>query len=83
MVCSKKNKYQRIFVMASPCHFRLLNLFLREDPIPPRTEDGIEYRKPPNISPGLIFVRKHFWVGLYMEGGAYIQGGLYTDEILC
>ena len=34
------------------------------------------YRKPPNISPGLIFVRKHFLVGLYM-------GGLYTDKILC
>ena len=39
------------------------------------------YRKPPNISPGLIFVRKHFLVGLYM-GGLY-TGGLYTDKILC
>ena len=38
------------------------------------------YRKPPNISPGLIFVRKHFLVGLYMGGS---RGGLYTDNILC
>ena len=41
------------------------------------------YRKPPNISPGLIFVRKHFLVGLYMGRGAYIREGLYTDRILC
>ena len=41
----------------------------------------IIYRKPPNISPGLIFVRKHFFVGLYM-GGLY-TGCLYTDKILC
>ena len=27
------------------------------------------YRKPPNIRPGLIFVRKHFLKGLYI--GAY------------
>ena len=33
------------------------------------------YRKPPNISPGLIFVRKHFLVGLYM-------GGLYTGVLI-
>ena len=32
------------------------------------------YRKPPNISPGLIFVHMLFLVGLYM--GAYIQGGV-------
>ena len=32
------------------------------------------YRKPPNISPGLIFVHKHFLVGLYMRGLMY--GGL-------
>ena len=25
------------------------------------------YRKPPTISPGLIFVRKHFLMGLYTE----------------
>ena len=52
----------------------------------------IQYRKPPNISPGLIFVRKHVLVGLYMGGliygRAYIRGGLYTgglytDRILC
>ena len=41
-----------------------------------------EYRKPPNISPGLIFVRKHFLVGLYM-GRLIYGGGLYTDKILC
>ena len=41
------------------------------------------YRKPPNISLGLIFVCKHFLVGLYMGGGAYIREGLYTDRILC
>ena len=33
-----------------------------------------KYRKPPNISPGLIFVRKHFLVGLYT--GGLIYGGL-------
>ena len=33
------------------------------------------YRKPPNISPGLIFVRKHFLVCLYM-------GGLYTGVLI-
>ena len=37
------------------------------------------YRKHPNISPGLIFVSKHFLVGLYMEGlmyrWAYIRNG--------
>ena len=38
------------------------------------------YRKPPNISPGLIFVRKHFLVGLYRggEGGLYL-GRLYSE----
>ena len=35
----------------------------------------LAYRKPPNISPGLIFVRKHFLLGLYM-GGGLIYGGL-------
>ena len=36
--------------------------------------------KAPNISSGLIFVREHFFVGLYMGGGAYmyIRGGAYT-----
>ena len=46
------------------------------------------YRKHPNISPGLIFVSKHFLVGLYMgglctggliHGGAYVQVGLYSE----
>ena len=42
------------------------------------------YRKPPNISPGLIFVRKHFWWAytFFFGGGAYIRVGLYTDKIL-
>ena len=35
------------------------------------------YRKPPNVSPGLIFVRKHFLVGLYMGGGLYTGGLIY------
>ena len=35
-----------------------------------------EYRKMPNISSGLIKVRKHFLVGLY-------SGGLYSEGILC
>ena len=35
------------------------------------------YRKIPNISPGLIEVRKHLLRGLY-SGGAYIRGGLYS-----
>ena len=38
------------------------------------------YRKPPNISPGLIFVRKHFLVGLYMGGGG---GGAYIRTRFC
>ena len=39
------------------------------------------YRKPLNISLGLIFVRKHFLVGLYMEG--LIFGGLrYVKDSL-
>ena len=37
------------------------------------------YRKPLNISPGLIFVRKPFLMGLYtgglIHGRAYIWGG--------
>ena len=39
------------------------------------------YRKPPNISPGLIFVL--FGGLIHGGGGAYIRGGLYTDTILC
>ena len=34
------------------------------------------YRKPPTISPGLIFFCKRFLMGLH-KGGAYIQGGGY------
>ena len=38
-----------------------------------------KYRKIPNISPGLIEVRKHFLGGLY-SGGAYIrEGDLYSE----
>ena len=33
------------------------------------------YRKPPNISPGLIFVQRHFLGGLY--SGGLILGGAY------
>ena len=31
------------------------------------------YHKIPNISPGLIEVRKHFLVGLYSGGGLYTE----------
>ena len=34
------------------------------------------YRKLPLISPELIQVRKGFWVGLIINGGAYIRMGL-------
>jgi hypothetical protein len=37
------------------------------------------YRKPPTISPGLIYFRKRFLMGLYKGGG----GGLYMDDLLC
>ena len=47
-----------------------------------KVRKDVIYRKPPNISPGLIFVRKHFLVGLYM-GRLIYGGGLYTDKILC
>ena len=33
------------------------------------------YRKPPTISPGLIYFRKRFLMGLY-KGGGLIYGGL-------
>jgi hypothetical protein len=37
----------------------------------------LRYRKPVTISPGLIFFRKRFLMGLYKGGGgAYIRGGL-------
>lgn len=35
------------------------------------------YRKPPNISPGLIQVRKLFWGGL-IHGGGLIHRWAYT-----
>ena len=51
------------------------------------------YRKPPTISPGLIYFRKQFLMSLYKGGGsiyrgliysgAYIQRGLYIDNLLC
>ena len=34
------------------------------------------YRNIPNISPGLIEVRKHFLVGLY-SGGLYTEGFIF------
>ena len=42
-----------------------------------------EYRKPPTISPGLIFFRKRFLMGLYKGGLIYGGGGLYMDDLLC
>jgi hypothetical protein len=33
------------------------------------------YRKPPTISPGLIYFRKRFLMGLYKGGGLYTGGG--------
>jgi hypothetical protein len=41
------------------------------------------YRKPPTISPGLIYFRKRFLMGLYKEGLIYGGGGLHMDDILC
>ena len=35
-----------------------------------------QYRKIPNISPGLIEVRKHFLVGLY-SGDLYTEGPIF------
>ena len=42
----------------------------------------IRYRKPPNISPGLIFVRKHFLVGLYMGRLIYGGGLIYGQDFV-
>ena len=39
-----------------------------------------KYCKIPNISPGLIEVRKHFLGGLY-SGGLY-SGGLHSDGLI-
>ena len=41
-----------------------------------------KYRKPPTISPGLIYFRKRFLMGLY-KGGYIRGGGLYMDDLLC
>ena len=41
----------------------------------------LKYRKPPNISHGLIFVRKQFLVGLYI--GGLIYGGAYIRTRFC
>jgi hypothetical protein len=47
------------------------------------------YRKPPTISPGLIYFRKRFLMGLYKggrglyTGGACVRGGAYTWTIFC
>jgi hypothetical protein len=37
--------------------------------------ERIDYRKPPTISPGLIYFRKRFLMDLY-EGGLIYGGGL-------
>ena len=39
------------------------------------------YRKIPNISPGLVKVRKHFLGGLYSRG--LILGGAYIRKAFC
>ena len=46
---------------------------------------GKVYRKPPTISPGLIYFRKRFLMGLYKGGLIYGGGGggLYMDDLLC
>ena len=40
------------------------------------------YSKPATISPGLIYFRKRFLMGLYKGGGAYIRGA-NTWTIFC
>ena len=40
-----------------------------------------KYRKPPTISPGLIYFRKRFLMGLYK--GGLIYGWAYTWTIFC
>jgi hypothetical protein len=42
----------------------------------------IKYRKPPTISPGLIYFRKRFLMGLY-KGGLIYGGGAYTWTTFC
>ena len=41
------------------------------------------YRKPPTISPGLIYFRKRFLMGLYKGRLIYGGGGAYTWTIFC
>ena len=41
-----------------------------------------KYRKIPNVSPGLVEVRKPF-LGAYIREGLYSGGGLYSEGILC
>ena len=41
----------------------------------------MRYRKPPTTSPGLIYFRKRFLIGLYK--GGLIYGGAYTWTIFC
>ena len=41
----------------------------------------VVYRKPPTISPGLIYFRKRFLMGLYK--GGLIYGWAYTWTIFC
>ena len=40
------------------------------------------YRKPPTISPGLIFFRKRFLMGLHKGGGLY-TGGFICRFMVC
>ena len=42
---------------------------------------SIDYRKPPTISPGLIYFRKRFLMALYK--GGLIYGWAYTWTIFC
>ena len=41
------------------------------------------YRKPPTVSPGLIYFRKRFLMGLHKGGGGLIYGWAYTWTIFC
>ena len=50
---------------------------------PPTLYYILIYRKPPTISPGLIYFRKRFLMGLYKGGLIYGGGGLYMDDLLC
>ena len=43
----------------------------------------LAYRKPPTISPGLIYFRKRFLMDLYKGGGGLLYGWAYTWTIFC